>query len=75
MTTPSPASCILVIGSTGTGKSSLVSLCTGAEVDTSAGTQECTIDIQVSHEVVIRELLYSEVFTDMSLYSEQHVVI
>jgi len=39
-------SCILVVGSTGTGKSTLIGLCTGQSVAASGGTNECTTDIQ-----------------------------
>ena len=39
-------SCILVVGSTGTGKSTLIGHCTGPLVNTSGGTSECTLDIQ-----------------------------
>ena len=39
-------SCILVVGSTGTGKSTLIGMCTGLSVATSGGSNECTQDIQ-----------------------------
>jgi energy-coupling factor transporter ATP-binding protein EcfA2 len=43
-------SCILVVGSTGTGKSTLIGLCTGVPVNTSGGTSECTLDIKEFRE-------------------------
>ena len=43
-------SCIIVVGSTGTGKSTLIGLCTGSTVATSCGTDECTMDIQAFKE-------------------------
>ena len=42
----SSRSCILVVGSTGTGKSTLIGMCTGLSVATSGGANECTQDIQ-----------------------------
>jgi len=42
----SSKSCILVVGSTGTGKSTLIGMCTGLSVATSGGSNECTQDIQ-----------------------------
>jgi len=39
-------SCVLVLGSTGTGKSTLISFCTGEAVNVSGGTNECTLDIK-----------------------------
>jgi len=45
------ASCILVVGSTGSGKSTLIGLCTGAEVKTSSETGECTLEISEFKEV------------------------
>ena len=42
----SSKSCILVVGSTGTGKSTLIGMCTGLSVATSGGANECTQDIQ-----------------------------
>jgi len=44
-------SCILVVGSTGTGKSTLIGMCTGMSVSTSGGTSECTLDIQAFQEI------------------------
>jgi len=38
--------CILVVGSTGTGKSTLVGFCTGEAVSTSENSEECTKEIQ-----------------------------
>ena len=46
----SSRSCIIVVGSTGTGKSTLIGLCTGSTVATSGGTDECTMDIQAFQE-------------------------
>ena len=50
MTMGESDSCVLVLGSTGTGKSTLIGFCTGEKVDVSAGTSECTLNITAYKE-------------------------